>query len=275
MGSAVAAVSLTMGIVWPEVGLYVNDTGELSVSDKGLVSGNLLAGPFTSTNNLGQYVILTIPFLLILRRRLLPFLILLIPSIVCVFWSGSRSSLLALGIGGIVALALRSRAPGRAGWWIVCLGAVTCFLLPIFASDDPDSFSGRGNLWRVSLDNWTRGDWFTGLGDKWYSELAGRRTSLGDRADFLAFHGHNQFFHLMVTAGICGLVLFVAWLCVSAKPIVNLGWPEGSIMFTWAIMWLVSGALELNFDPFDRVQFFGQSFVPLLVASVSARQATR
>ena len=64
-------ISLLMGVFLPAKGIYHALNGDLVNPDKKLFSSGNLIGPLTSENNLGQVLVLGLPFIALARNKLL------------------------------------------------------------------------------------------------------------------------------------------------------------------------------------------------------------
>src|SRR6187551_3743626 len=179
-------------------------------SEKALVSNWQLAGPFTHSNLLGIYCVLSlslIPIIVSVRWRILN------ASVLCaaIIASASRTALLAAGV-----LAL---------WWIICwlrsvisvraagtaltgLFAATVLVLPLL-SWDPVAFTRRGHIWATSLSAWKESR-LVGLGIEWFETTATSVRYFGDwgHTDTVQ-HGHNLVVDTLVRSGLVGICLLV------------------------------------------------------------------
>jgi O-antigen ligase len=265
-GGVAAGLSLILGWWLPRAGLYVNNVGVSTYSDKGLLPGPPLTGVFTSTNNLGQFLCLCLPGALMLKSRRLRCLCAgcVVPAVV---WTGSRSSI-AAAVVVLLIYALGSGTALRGIRWmalrsVVAVSIVGCVVLPFVARSDWNALSGRGVIWSISLSAWESRPW-RGLGSRWFVEAAGMQSGFGSRSQYLVFHGHNQFVQMLVTGGLVAASVFL----VVAYRLWRAG--RGNRSNAWVANayvagFFVSGTLELNLGIVDRFQFYSTALIPVLI----------
>ena len=268
-----AVIALALGIFYPETAILHDLTGDVRVSDKALLpSFGLLQGPFTSENNLAQYLALGLPAVFTLRSRWLCCLSTVF-VLLAIAWSSSRGGILTAGavlVSGAVFWSL-----AKVGWRqalnvaaIVLVGvlAVVGTVLP-FLPWPPDAFTERGLIWQGSANAWlTQGEFF-GLGTQWFNDVGGTVTTPLNAA---AYHAHNQFLQLSVTGGLALVVLAALWLAgvtvVATHSDSPLQLPAALIL----VAVVVSGYLEVPVGFVDRWQFWGVTSVPLAAAFFAA-----
>jgi O-antigen ligase len=271
-GIAVAVVSMLLGAFVPGVGIYRNSAGLQVAADKGLVTDNLLAGVFTSTNNLGQMLCLALPFVFLLRSRLLRATG-AAAVLVAIVWCGSRSSIAAVAVG-LLALALGPRRRGSAAaWWaqvLLVLAACACAALPFVPFRDI-TFSRRETIWAVSTRYWQNDELF-GLGSRWYADVSGLHTDFGPRSEFFLFHAHNQVLQFLVTGGLVCAALFLYAMYRLTRSLGRLH-RTGRVAVAYLVSFWVSGSLEVNLGVVDRFQFYATALVPLVVLAVGTERA--
>lgn len=271
-----AVIAMLFGFFLPEAGLLREADGIVRErSDKATIpSLGLLQGMFTSENNLGQYLSLGLAPVLLLPRWWLR-----LTGLACVlfaiFWSSSRSSLLAAGgilaVGAVVWLltefGLRRLASIAARVAIGATVLVMC-VLPLLGWDN-DAFTARGQIWNGSLDEWSSRAFLFGLGRDWYTQIAGTETSPLNSA---AYHGHNQFVQFLVTGGVVLAVIAVAWLLVQAYDITR---PHSRYVAVGAMLVVgiaLGGMLEVPLGFVDRSAFWTVTLVPLTVLFFARRR---
>jgi O-antigen ligase/polysaccharide polymerase Wzy-like membrane protein len=260
-------VSLLMGLFLPAKGIYHALNGDLVNPDKKLFSSGNLIGPLTSENNLGQVLVLGLPFIALARNKLLRVVVVLI-TIVAVLWTASRSSIAALAIGGIIALVLQIR-PRRfrlfATSVLLLTAACVMVALPVSTSDGP-AFSNRGYIWIASLRAWSQHRIF-GLGTHWYPSLARYEEGLGGKA----FHGHNTFVHMAVIGGSVMVLLLAAIAVVAIVSAVR--WAGNGVTFPAVLLgtFFVSATLELSFAFYDRDFLLAVTVLPLALILFAPR----
>ena len=203
LAGAVAVVSVAVGVLLPDKGLFRALDGNVITQEKALLPEGILVGIFTHGNTLGQYLLLGLPLIALVPRPVVR-TVLLAAAALALVWSAARSS-----VGGAVALALvavvlsllpaaRRAVPGRLVVW-AALGLVV--LLP-FLTTTPGAFTNRGGIWAVSLAHWRDHPW-VGNGADFYTRIAQTTGDLGGTV----FHGHNEVVQLLVTGGVVLAVL--------------------------------------------------------------------
>ncbi|SDQ68285.1 O-antigen ligase family protein [Quadrisphaera sp. DSM 44207] len=258
-----AAVSTAVALVAPEQGLFRSVRGEFIQPDKQLLPGGVLVGVFTQGNNLGQFLVLGLPaVVLVARRRWRLLLVVLVAA--ALVWSASRSSLAAFAAAAatLLALALSGRSPAlRACVSSGALAVATALtlLLPFLTRDDA-AFSNRGYIWRLSLAAW-REHLLVGHGPDHYAAVARFANPLVGTA----FHGHNQVVQVLVTGGLvhlCLTGLLLVLLCRRAVASARAGsaWPTLAL-----VSLLVSCSLEVSFGVVDRDFLLPVTVLPLAV----------
>lgn len=272
-GIAVAVVSMLLGALAPQVGIYRNSAGLQVAADKGLVTDNLLAGVFTSTNNLGQMLCLALPFVFLLRSRLLR-VTGAAAVLVAIVWCGSRSSIAAAAVG-LLALVLspRRRGGSTTGWGVqvlLLLVACVCAALPFVPFRDI-TFSRRETIWAVSSRYWQNDELF-GLGSRWYADVSGLHTDFGPRSEFFLFHAHNQVLQFLVTGGLLCAALFLYAMYRLTRSLGRLH-RTSRVAVAYLVSFWVSGCLEVNLGVVDRYQFYATALVPLVVLAVGTERA--
>lgn len=196
---ATAAGSIVLGFLKPDWAT----TPPPLVGDKAAFP-TLLAGPYFHPNSLGIMLSLGLPFVFLLRRRLTRYAG-MITIVFAVVWSGNRNAMLAVGIALVVYFLLQHR-PQHVGWAVIpMLGAAVLTIRSPLTFDSVFVYSGRGQIWLGSLEDWAAHPWLGG-GPDYYARSAQINSQLG----LSAFSGHNLMVHLLATGGLVTLVCFVA-----------------------------------------------------------------
>ena len=275
LGGLVAACSVALGLFWPQLGLYANAAGvSVDAANKGVFVDRLLSGVFLSTNNLGQFLVLALPFAFLISWTWLRVACVLVSGWATV-WSGSRSSLAAT-VAVLLVLAVlrtagdRERRRRATASCLLLMAGSACLAIPVVAERYPSSFSGRGRIWRLTLDAWYREPWL-GLGSDWFLKEAGMRTELGPRSVYTLFHAHNQFVHVLATGGVFVGAVTLAMLVVVCRTAARLPGREGAVAVAYLVSFFVSGALELNLGIVDRWQFWVTALAPLVIIAASGQ----
>ena len=258
-------VSLALGVLLPSKGIYQSLEGAVVDPEKALLPIGILIGPFTDGNNLGQVLALGLPAVAFLPRRDLRWAVGLL-TLAALTWTSSRSALVAVVTGGVLWLVLRRGSPlGRqllAGA-VLSAGLLAVAALPL-ATTDPQAFTNRGQIWATSLAAWNANPLF-GLGVDWYATSA----LYGEGPGAFAFHGHNQFVHLLVTVGLVGLVL-VALLAL-AVIVSATHWAARGVQApaAFVVVLLVTCLQEVSYGVVDRGFLLAVGIVPLAVIALT------
>lgn len=221
------------------------------VTEKAILFPNLLAGVYSYNNFLGLGIVMSVPALLVIRNRVVAAVGALV-ILVCIIWSGSRTSMIALAcgvLGLIVVYAIRS---AKARQWITAASLVTALLtssvVPMVAAGKSDSFSARGTIWSVALHDAASSPVF-GKGRSYFDPDGPLSTKIGHYIS----HGHNLFVTLAAETGIVGtlaaLALFagVIWAVVRMIPATPVPYLLALVSFSTAVFETPGGAF-----PFDR-----------------------
>lgn len=203
LAGAVALVSVAIGVLLPDAGVFRASDGSVIAEEKAILPLGVLVGVFTHGNTLGQFLIMGFPLVALVPRRGLR-AVLLAVSAFALLWSAARST-----IAGAVALALvvavlsllpvaRRTVPYRLVLW----GAFGLVAVLPFVTTAPLAFTGRGAIWTRSLALWRDHPW-VGNGSDFYSRIAQTSADLGGTV----YHGHNEMVQLLVTGGVVLAVL--------------------------------------------------------------------
>ena len=190
-------ISLLVGIALPGHGIQRNAGGAVLAVDKQILPWGELVGIFSDANNLGQFIAMGLPAVMLIRARGWRIVIVLC-SLFALVWSASRSSMFAVALSIVVYLVVsRTRAHSRAfvAFLLVSIAFAAVCILPLI-THDPAAFTNRGYIWQASHAAWAQNPLF-GNGSDWFSIIGSSSASLGPTV----FHAHNQFLQLLVTGG--------------------------------------------------------------------------
>jgi O-antigen ligase len=254
-----AVLSLVLGLAWPSRGLFTGITGDQITPTKQLLPWGLLIGPFTDPNNLGQFLVLGLPAAALVPNRLKRTLIVVV-TVTALVWTSSRSSLGAAVVGAVAALILAPLHPvtqRTIGRGLLALLGGVLVLLPLLTTSDT-AFTNRGYIWKHGLSTWREAVWL-GHGSAWYSEIGQFANALGQ----LAFHGHNQFVHTLVTGGLVYLALTAG--LVIALAVAASAWARRGTIYPviYLCTFLVSCTLEVSFGVVDRSFLLAVTVLPM------------
>jgi hypothetical protein len=249
-----AVVSITLGALNPEKGVFTAIDGNAIAPEKQILPWGILVGPFTQGNNLGEFLALGLPAIAFIPRRFMRAVVAAV-TIFAVVWTSSRSSLLAIVVGTLVAstLAVTPRQALRAVAVPILLVLTSLIVILPLSTTDNRAFTNRGYVWRASLSRWWAEDPLFGLGSRWYSAAG-----LGDTA----YHGHNQLVHTLVVGGLINIVLVG---CLIMALVLAAGrWARAGITYpaVFVAMLLVGCMVEVSFGFVDRGYLLATGILP-------------
>lgn len=261
--AAIAVYSIAGGLILPDYFMYNQQ------SEKALVAGWELAGPFGHSNVLGMYCGLAFtltPLITQPRWRLLSAAVLFAAAVL----SAARTSVIAASLAALFWLlcSLRSVISIRlAGTVLVCVTAITMLVVP-FLSWDPEAFSYRASVWAACLDVWKQSP-LVGQGINWFLTDAQATGNLQIWA--YVGTGHNIAIDELVKSGLIGLALlvlvFVASIIAARSLRVR---NEQLACFGFLISFFVIATEEAVWSLLPNMQLFpisGLIFVMLIVGS--------
>lgn len=259
-----AGLSLVLAIILPSQGLFTDSGGDAIVPEKALLPFGILVGPFTSGNNLGQVLAAGVTMVALLPRRWRVPAALLVAS--ALVWTSSRSSLIAVTVAFLVALACAAVAPAVRSGLAALAGvlALTVMTVTPLVTRDDLAFTNRGFIWRGSLDAWAEDPAF-GLGSSWYSRVGGS----SEEITATAFHGHNELVQMLVTGGwiMAGLVLLLLLQAI----VVAARWAGRGAYHPLALVLvlLVTSTFEVSLGFVDRAFLVPVVALPLAIVLLS------
>lgn len=259
--AAIAVYSLIAGQIIPEYAMYN------TASEKAIIPGWELAGPFGHANVLGMYCALALaltPLITDRRWRLLAGSI-LVATIVA---AASRTALIAALLVTLWWLLcwFRSKISIRlVGTVLVSICAITMFVLP-FVNWDPDSFTGRAYVWAESLKVWQQSP-VVGMGVNWFLDDA---QAVGNIAKWAYVGtGHNMVVDSLVKSGLIGLAVLVPLLLMATGSARSLKVPSQQIAcFGFLMAFFVGATSEATWALLPNLQLFpisGLIFAVLIV----------
>ena len=259
LGAVLALVSVLMGVFLKSKGLYQASSG-IPLS-KRILPGPVLVGPLTSENNLGQVLVLGLPLIGLARGRLVRLAVVLLTTY-AVVWTASRSSIAALAVGAMIALALQvhSRTLRQVVAAVALLATGMVMIAVPVSTSVGTKYSNRGYIWIASLRAWSQHRLF-GLGSQYYASLAKYEEGLGGQA----FHAHNTFVQMVVMGGAVGLVLVGAMAVVSLGSAVRWAGRGANAPAVLLGTFFVSATLELSFGFFDRDLLLAVTVLPMAI----------
>jgi O-antigen ligase len=202
--AVIAVYSLIGGLIIPEYMMYNAE------SQKAIIAGWELAGPFGHANVLGMYCAVAfalVPLITETRWRLLTGAIL----VATLLAAASRTALIAAGIIALwwVFCWFRSTISVRlAGTALAFASATVMFVVP-FVNWDPSAFTDRAHVWAESIKVWQQSP-MVGKGLNWFLNEAQESGNIAKWA--FVGTGHNMVVDTLVKSGLLGLVVLVVLL---------------------------------------------------------------
>lgn len=261
--AAAALISMTMALVDPPSALFRAADGSLISADKQIFPAGMLAGFLTQPNNLGQFISLGLPTIVLVRPAALRIAYGMI-AMIAVVWTASRSSLYAVGITAaavFVIAAARGAVRRQVSTLLITLTFGIVCALPLLTTSR-EAFSGRGLIWEASLPFWRQEVWF-GQGADWYRDIAATSSSIMPTA----FHGHNQLVQVLVTGGLVYAILVGLLLALASHHAVQL---TAAGQFVGVVFLIALGGtclLEVSLTVVDNQSLAPVTLLPLAVLS--------
>jgi hypothetical protein len=202
---ATAALSVAMGVLTPNAGVFRTDIGSMVTDDKAILPWGLLVGYYSHSNTLGQSLALGLPLVLLIPRRVVR-AVLVAVMLFALVWSASRTSWVAVvAAGGGAGLTLvLPRALRKVAAAAMMTGAVLVASLVPWLTNDPTAFSSRGIVWITTREAFGFTPWF-GRGSNWFEVIGSTSARLGTAVS----SAHSQVLHMLVTGGVVLVLLTV------------------------------------------------------------------
>lgn len=247
--AAIAVYSLIGGLIIPEYAMYN------TASEKDIIPGWELAGPFGHANVLGMYCALALaltPLITDRRWRLLTGAILAATVVA----AASRTALLAALLVALWWLLcwFQSKISIRlAGTVLVGICATAMFVFP-FVKWDPDAFTGRAHVWAESLEVWQQSP-VVGMGVNWFLDDA---QALGNIAKWAYVGtGHNMVVDILVKSGLIGIAVLVPLLLAATASARSLSVTSQQIAcFGFLMAFFVGATTEAIWAQLPNLQLF-------------------
>lgn len=202
--TVISVYSLVGGIIVPELMMYN------TASEKAVVAGWELAGPFGHANVLGMYCALAFALTPLISETRWRFLVgtILFATVIA---AASRTALIAAVVVVLWWLFcwLRSTISIRlAGTLLVSVSMAATFIFP-FVKWAPSSFTDRAQVWAESLKVWRESP-VVGMGVNWFLETAQSSAEIAKWA--FVGTGHNMVVDALVKSGLVGVAVLVPLL---------------------------------------------------------------
>jgi O-Antigen ligase len=262
-----ALISVLIALVAPAQAILRASSGEVIQADKQILPGGLLVGIFTQPNNLGQFLAVGLPTILLIRKLWHRIPLLLI-TIYAIAWSASRGAMIAVGVGIVtylVVLACRPAARRLIGPLAVFANLAVVCVVP-FTTTDPSAFSNRGLIWTFSLNAWEQAPW-NGLGINWYNVIG----ATSERLAGSVFHGHNQLVQLLVAGGLLFVLAVLPGLLIATFRSAGFASRGNLFGICWMAVLAASSVFEKSLMYVDNRNFLVATVLPLAFLLISAK----
>lgn len=265
LATGIGVYSLIGGLIAPDYMMYN------IVSEKAIIAGWELAGPFGHGNVLGMYCAVAfslVPLIRGLRWQLFCGAVLF----TTILASASRTAVIAAALVLLwwSACRIRSMVNVRfAGTVFAGVTATTMFVLP-FLPWDPHAFTDRAAVWVASLAEWQRSP-LVGLGVNWF--LTDAQSNANVAAWAYVGTGHNLIIDTLVKSGVIGVavlapVIVLAILAARALPAMN----QQIALFGYLGAFFVAASTEAVWALLPNLQLFpisGMIFAMLILSRYS------
>lgn len=210
-----AVGSMALAVFRPDLGLLSG----AAAGSKSVLLGGLLAGPYPHSNALGISLALGAPFLLCFQNAFNRRACLLV-VLFALFWTGSRTSQLAVGVTLLSYLAYLLVRRDKPRSWLLstAVGAgVGLIVLAPAITRDPGSFTERGRIWTGLLARWSDRP-ILGMGPDYFQRATDLTQVLGGQFT----HAHNILVQLLTVGGLLAAALFAVLLSVTWRQSIRL-----------------------------------------------------
>lgn len=267
--TGIALYSLIGGVIMPDYFMY-----NLK-SEKAIIPGWELAGPFGHANVLGVYCSIAfslLPFIPERRWRIVCGCILLATTAASASRTGLIAALIVAVWWGICSL--RSVVSVRlVGTGFVALTGTVMFVFP-FLDWDPSAFSYRASVWVSALGTWAQSPIF-GQGVNWF--LTDAQSTVNTAVWAYVGTGHNLVVDTLVKSGLLGVAVLVPVLLGAVFSARALRFRTQQIAcFGYLIVFFVIATTEAVWSLLPNLQLFpisGLIFSVLALALFGDRSA--
>jgi len=256
--AVISVYSLVGGLIIPQNMMYN------IASEKAIIAGWELAGPFGHANVLGMYCAVAfafIPLITGLRWRLLTGSILFVTLLA----AASRTALIAAGVVVLWWILCRFRTMISirvAGTVLASSCAAAMFVVP-FVDWDRDAFTQRASVWVESINVWQQSP-VVGMGVNWFLDDA---QSLGNIAKWAYVGtGHNFVIDTLVRSGLVGIAVLLPLLVAAIHAARAMPTTDQQIAcFGFLIAFFVAATTEAVWALLPNLQLFPISGLILAV----------
>jgi hypothetical protein len=262
--AAIAGYALIGGLLIPKYAMYNPN------SEKAIIPGWELSGPFGHANVLGMYCALALaltPLVAERKWRLVVGSILFVTMLA----AASRTALIAAGLvvlWWLICWFKSFRSIRLAGTLLVSVTATAMFVLP-FLHWDPRAFTERALVWAESLKVWQQSP-VVGMGVNWFLDDAQALENIAKWA--FVGTGHNVVVDTLVRSGLVGIVvllpLFIAAVASTrALPVTS----QQVACFGFLMAFFLSATTEANWALLPNLQLFPISGLVFAVLILTRR----
>lgn len=238
----VAAGSLILGVF----STVATVTNAEFISKSFVSTTSVLAGPFTHPNQLGSFLALGLPSVLLLRNPYWR-----VAGVVCiataVLWSASRTSLMTVVVVLAIYTISRRHHFGAHSRRAIAVGTTSLALMTMIALPlligSSSAFNERGQVWIASLSRWEENPLY-GSGPLAYLEPGAYAAYLGP----YAYHGHNMFVNVLAISGIAGIISLVPLAVLLLRRGVATFATGDLFAALFALSFMIDGILEVSTD---------------------------
>lgn len=268
--AAISVYSLIGGLIIPEFMMYN------TASEKAIVAGWELAGPFGHANVLGMYCALAFALVPLIPERRLRLAVGVILAATMIA-AASRTALIAAALVAVWWLFCWFRSIARisvraAGTALVGVSAALMFAVP-FADWDPSAFTERALVWAESLKVWQQSP-TVGMGVNWFLNDAQQAANIAKWA--YVGTGHNMVVDTLVKSGLLGLAVLTLLLVAAIKSTRALRIPSQQIAcFGYLIAFFVAATTEAVWALLPNLQLFPISGLIFAVMIVTRHEDVR
>ena len=216
-------------------------------------------GVFSHPNTLGQTAALSALFLLANRNNPL----LLLAPVFCILKCGSRTSIISLTVGAVVFLIVsilqssnnakirKVESPLVIGTFLFGIFVASTFqFLNYIRFLDPSSLTGRVSIWQSSLTIFQSSP-IIGLGWDWESRAVDSQL-----LNVWSVSAHNMLLEIIFSAGILGLLLFLAILVKGVLYFNRLSNVEKIVLISILIAGISESFIDLQYPTIQTILYF-------------------
>ena len=261
IGTGIGVYSLIGGFLAPDYMMYN------IVSEKAIIGGWELAGPFGHGNVLGMFCAVAFSLVPLLRDRRWQLFCGAV-LFVTILASASRTAVIAAVLVSLWWTACRVRwlvDVRFAGTVFVSAAALTMLVLP-FLPWDPDSFTDRASVWAASIAEWQHSP-LVGLGVNWF--LIDAQSNANVAAWAYVGTGHNLVVDTLVKSGVIGLAVLAPVVVIAILSARNLEMGQRIALFGYLGAFFVAASTEAVWALLPNLQLFpisGMIFAMLVLA---------